>query len=132
MRITLIHCGECGYYDRLGKGCICSRKKKFMLQRANLLVVIVSFFIFLVQFIIFWNTAPEAEIDTNNVMKFLQSDVASVLAAYLLGGISYLWAAICFFGTFTVGCRWYPCLPLLSLLTFSFAGIMFGSGAVKE
>ena len=102
---------NCDCYDTLGKRFCLSRQVVYMLSRVNCAIIVASFFIFLALFITFWIVGPETD-NSNSILKFLQSDVTKVLIAYLLGGISYLWAIICFFGTFTVGLRCYPCIPL--------------------
>ena len=65
-------------------------------------------------------------------MKFMQPKVVRVLTLYLLGGISFLWVAIFFFGVFAVYLRWYPCLPILILLTFTFSAGLFAQDFTKE
>ena len=119
-----------GCYGKLGKiCCFCSRKTKFYLQRFNALLLVLQFLLAAGLLSAFYSIAP----DMSSGSYIRQGDsVKDILTGYLCFALSMGMFLVCCLGSVTVCLRCYPCVPLLNLITFGAAILLFSAGSLKN
>ena len=116
-------CGGYGYFQ--GK-CFCNRLQKYYYQRLNVLIVFGQLLIACSLFAAFSANRPAGDSYINE-----GDSVKGLLVAYLCLGIGIIYSIVCCCGWCAIGCRFCPCLFILTPMTFIFAILLLMSGSFK-